>query len=84
MVYLTRINRTSLVLNSDLIESMQSTPDTVITLTNGRNYMVLESPDEIIGRVIAFRRKIFADPSSTVVQMPLPTDSSNLESYGGR
>jgi flagellar protein FlbD len=56
MIQLTRINHSSFVLNSDLIESIQSTPDTVITLTNGRNYMVLESPDDIIHRILQFRR----------------------------
>jgi flagellar protein FlbD len=80
MVYLTRINRTSLVVNSDLIETIQSTPDTVITLTNGRNYMVLESPDEIIGRVIAFRRRILATPSASVIEMPLSSDPLQMES----
>lgn len=58
MIYLTRLNHTSLVLNSDLIENIQSTPDTVITLTNGRNYMVLESPEDIIRRIVAFRQRV--------------------------
>ena len=44
MIHLTRLNRTPLFLNSDLIEHLQSTPDTVITLTSGHNFMVLESP----------------------------------------
>ena len=58
MIHLTRLNHTSFVLNSDLIEHLQATPDTVITLTNGRNYMVLETPDEIIERVVSFRSRI--------------------------
>lgn len=58
MIHLTRLNHTSVILNSDLIENIQSTPDTVITLTNGRNYMVLESPGDIIQRIIEFRRMI--------------------------
>ena len=41
MIHLTRLNRTPLFLNSDLIEHLQSTPDTVITLTSGHNFMVL-------------------------------------------
>ena len=71
MIYLTRINRMSLVLNSDLIETIQSTPDTVITLTNGRNYMVLESPEEIIGRIIDFRRCLGVERHGRINQSQL-------------
>ena len=62
MVHLTRINHSPLILNSDLIEHVQSTPDTVITLTNGHNYLVLESPDEVVNRVVGFRRRIHGGP----------------------
>lgn len=60
MIQVTRINRVPLVLNSDLIEHIETTPDTIISLTNGQKIMVLESADEVIQRVIAFRRQIFA------------------------
>jgi flagellar protein FlbD len=43
MIQLTRLNHTQLFLNSDLIEHVQATPDTFITLTSGKNFMVLES-----------------------------------------
>jgi flagellar protein FlbD len=59
MVNLTRINNSPFILNADLIEHIQTTPDTVITLTNGHNYLVLESPAEIIRRVLDFRQKSF-------------------------
>lgn len=58
MIHLTRINRTSLVLNSDLIEHIEVTPDTVISMTTGQKFMVLESADEVIHRVIRFRQSI--------------------------
>ena len=58
MIRVTRINRVPLVLNSDLIEHVESTPDTVISLTNGQKFMVLESADEVIKRIIGFRRQI--------------------------
>ncbi len=61
MIRLTRINHVPLVLNSDLIEHIEMTPDTVITLTNGQVFMVLESSDEIIRRVADFRRDVFAE-----------------------
>jgi flagellar protein FlbD len=58
MIRLTRINHVPLVLNSDLIEHVEITPDTVIAMTSGQKFMVLESADEVIERVIAFRRTI--------------------------
>jgi flagellar protein FlbD len=62
MIYLTRINQTPLILNSDLIENIQSTPDTVISLTSGRNYLVLEPPDEVIARIVKFRQRVLGGP----------------------
>jgi flagellar protein FlbD len=58
VIHLTRINRVPLVLNADLIEHLEATPDTVISLTNGQKFVVLESADEVIERVIQFRRRI--------------------------
>jgi flagellar protein FlbD len=59
MIRLTRLNRVPLVLNSDLIEHIDVTPDTVITLTTGQILRVRESAEEVINRIIDFRRKIF-------------------------
>lgn len=56
MINVTRINHMPIMLNSDLIEHVESTPDTVIRLTSGRDLMVRESPEEIIARIIEFRR----------------------------
>ena len=56
MISLTRINRSSLILNPDLIEHIQATPDTVITMTNGHNYLVLEAPETIVERIVEYRR----------------------------
>lgn len=58
MIHLTRLNHVPLVLNSDLIEHIEATPDTVIALTSGQSFMVLESPDEVLNRIVAFRRLI--------------------------
>ncbi len=60
MIPLTRLNHVPLVLNSDLIEHVEATPDTVITLTTGQIIRVLESAEEIVERVVAFRRSILA------------------------
>jgi flagellar protein FlbD len=58
MIRLTRINRVPLVLNSDLIEHVEATPDTVIALTTGQKLVVMESADEVIEKVVEFRRSI--------------------------
>jgi flagellar protein FlbD len=60
MIQLTRLNHAPLVLNSDLIEHMEVTPDTVVTLTTGQKIVVLESAEEVVERVIQFRRSIIA------------------------
>jgi flagellar protein FlbD len=58
MIRLTRMNHTPVVLNSDLIEHMESTPDTVITMATGQKVVVLEPADEVVRRVMQFRRDI--------------------------
>lgn len=67
MIKLTRLNHEPLVLNSDLIEYLEITPDTVITLTTGQKLMVQESSDEVIARVIEFRRAI-TQPYTAIVE----------------
>ena len=58
MIHLTRINHVPLVLNSDLIEHVEVTPDTVISMTNDQKFVVLETPEEIVEKVVEFRRSI--------------------------
>ena len=58
VIWLTRLNRVPLVLNSDLIEHIEATPDTVITLSNGQILRVRETAEEVVERVVAFRRRI--------------------------
>lgn len=58
MIQLTRLNHIPLILNSDLIEHIEVTPDTVITLTTGQRFLVLESSDEVVAKVVSFRRSI--------------------------
>ena len=58
MIRLTRINHVPLILNADLIEHVETTPDTVISLINGQKFVVLESTDDVIRKVVEFRREI--------------------------
>jgi flagellar protein FlbD len=59
MIRVTRLNSAPMVLNSDLIEHIDITPDTVITLTNGQILRVRESAEEVVHRIVEFRRLIF-------------------------
>jgi len=56
MIYVTRLNGKQFVLNAELIEMVESTPDTVVTLMNGNKYVVSETPDEIIRFITKYRR----------------------------
>jgi flagellar protein FlbD len=64
MIHVTRLNQSSVVLNSDLIEQIESTPDTLITLTNNQKLLVLETADEIVERIRLYRRSILLPHSS--------------------
>ena len=82
MVHVTRLNHSAVVLNSDLIEQIEATPDTVISLTNGERIMVLESPDEVIARVVAFRRSILQPAGPPTPLAPDGTYASPGEPNG--
>jgi len=58
MIKLTRLNGSVYVLNSDLIETVEATPDTVITTVDGKRYVCRESVDEVIRKVVEFEGSI--------------------------
>ena len=58
MIRLTRLNSHALTINSDLIKFIENAPDTVLTLTSGEKIVVRESTEEVLARIIAFRRTV--------------------------
>jgi len=60
MITVTRLNDAPLVINTDLIEFVESIPDTIISLTSGKKVMVKESIDEIVARIENYQRKIYS------------------------
>jgi len=58
MIKLTRLNGSVYVLNSSLIETVEATPDTIITTVDGRKYVCKESVDEVIEKIIQFEGSI--------------------------
>lgn len=63
MIRVTRLNHQPIVLNAELIEYLEATPDTVISMTNGQKMTVLESLDEVMAGVIEYRRAIRERPT---------------------
>ncbi|WP_286953934.1 MULTISPECIES: flagellar FlbD family protein [Aminobacterium] len=63
MITLTRFNGEQFVLNGDLIETVETTPDTVIKLINNHRYVVRESVKDVVDLVVAYRNRIWR-PSS--------------------
>lgn len=59
MIELTRLNDTKFILNSDLIETIEEVPDTVITLTTGKKIFVKESRYEIKRQVVTYKQEVF-------------------------
>lgn len=59
MIELTNLNGVPFVLNSNLIETIESIPETKVTLTTDKYFLVQESRDEIVKKVIAYNRRIF-------------------------
>lgn len=65
MITLHRLNGKEFVLNAEQIKFVESTPDTVITLTGDEKFMVKEGVDEVVNRVIAYKRQwMYAPPES--------------------
>ena len=76
MIRLTRLNGQGLAVNSDLIKFIENAPDTVLTLTSGEKIIVRENPEQVVERIIAFRRAVLAglllvgqDPNSAAASV---------------
>lgn len=59
MIILKRLNGKTFMINDDLIEFVEETPDTVITLTNGRKYVVSDTIDEIIDMIVKYKKQVY-------------------------
>jgi flagellar protein FlbD len=83
VIVLTRLNGPSFALNPDLIERVEATPDTVVTLIGGTKYVVSESVDELLERVRDYRGQVIASahkfetappPEPRLRVIPLPAE----------
>ena len=58
MITVTRLNDQALVINAELIKTVESTPDTLITLINGDRMMVKETMEEIVRKAVEYGRQM--------------------------
>ena len=70
MIKVTRLNDSVIVVNVEKIQSLQSTPDTVITFTNRDRIMVKEPMEEISQRIVEYQRSVNSSPESRVPESP--------------
>lgn len=61
MIDVTKLNGVSLTINEDFIETVEETPDTVITMSTGRKIIIKESRQEVVNLVKSYRKDIFAN-----------------------
>jgi flagellar protein FlbD len=60
MIDLTKLDGETFMLNCELIETIEEKPDTIISTTSGKKYIVKESTDEIIDKIVKYKKKIFS------------------------
>jgi flagellar protein FlbD len=66
MIWLTRLNGNSFVVNAEQITHMEVTPDTVIFLADGQKMVVCERAQEVVDKVVAYRRSVLAAAGTCV------------------
>lgn len=59
MISLTKMNHHIIIINADQIEVIESTPDTVITLVTGHKYIVVDKAEEVVEKVIEYKKRIY-------------------------
>ncbi len=60
MIKVSRLNGSELIINSDMVEFIESTPDTIITLSDGKKIIVQQTPEELVEDIIAFRQRVMS------------------------
>ena len=61
LIELTKINNVKITVNADIIELVEETPDTVVTLTTGKKIIVKESRQEVTNIVKSYNKEIYSD-----------------------
>ena len=61
MIKLKKLNGSEIIVNAELIESVEATPDTVINLATGNRVIVRDSVDEVVSRVVEYKKKVYSE-----------------------
>jgi flagellar protein FlbD len=81
MIALHRLNKAEFMLNADLIETIEATPDTMITLTTGKKLIVRDGIGDVVDRIVHFRRlcngtiKVIAEVKDNDPRAGMPPDA---------
>ena len=92
MIELTRLNGTTMLLNSDLVKTAEASPDTMLTLINGEKLIVREELNEVMERVLTYRSKLLCNVARrlssgdplTLVPSLASLDVSEISNQTGR
>ena len=95
MIELTRLNGTTMILNSDLIKTAEASPDTMLTLITGEKLIVREECGEIVERILAWRARLLAavaqrapgaglERVAALSSLPNPDDPESFSTAGKR
>ncbi len=80
MIHLTRLNNTPLIVNSDLIKFVEQSPDTFVTLITGEKIVVREKSDEVLARIVEFRRSVLSGLALAWDASPAITHTARIPS----
>ena len=69
MIKVIRINDKEMIINAEMIEFVESTPDTIISLSSGKKILVKDTVDEVIGKVMEYRRECFPYKKYRITQI---------------
>ncbi|MHB9093041.1 MAG: flagellar FlbD family protein [Eubacteriales bacterium] len=75
MIRVTRMNGLEFVVNAELIEFVESTPDTVLTLTTGKKFVLKDSLQDVVDKIIAYRKDI----GTKIIYQSAPANEQSLE-----
>jgi flagellar protein FlbD len=72
VIHATRLDGSPLLLNVDVIVSIERTPDTLVSLTTGDAVLVRESPDELVDRIVRFKREVSSGAAFDAIATEVP------------
>ncbi len=84
MINLTRLNGAEIVVNANVVESLEATPDTVLSLTSGQKLAVRETISEVVENVIRYQRQVHTSPPVTLREPPHFPSEAGPASQGER